>query len=291
MGGLFAKPVLTAAITLHATLADSNVDPCTFVPGAAVGTSEILLAGDFYGVELQCALAVRAGHQSANGARLHRSMCSAVFDMHNVAPDPLGEQRSCYLYPSSAVKDTCAAAPSACTGTFGDASLSLADAALLGTVPSTLGMLHATLEHLELARNAISGSLPSQLGRLTRLQTLSLESLRLSGTVPSQLGQLTALQFLALHGNALAGSMPSQLGMINPPFCYWANAQRDPSAPRDGDSDDNHFDCPLPALSAGCGMNSVAFGRRDAHHVAAGACAMPGVAYHALRAASDAEDT
>lgn len=52
------------------------------------------------------------------------------------------------------------------------------------------------------------------------------------------------------------------------------------------DPSDNRFTCPLPALSAGCGMNNLAFARRDAHHVAADACEMPGIAYHALHEAT-----
>ena len=204
--------------------------------------------------------------------------------MRHIAPDPLGEQRTCYLYPSSASKDVCAAAPAACTGSHTDAALTLTHAAIEGTVPTQLGLLHATLEHLDLSHNALSGTLPTTLGRLTRLRTLALEGQRVSGSVPTECGGWTRLQHLTLHSNALSGALPSELGRVNPPHCYLvAAAQRsgldEPSAGAAGV--ENRFACPLPALSAGCGMNGVAFARRDAHH--AGQChAMPGIAAHAF---------
>ena len=287
-------------ILVAAALADST-PPCTFVPGAGIGDSDVLLSGNFDGVEQQCGWAVRNEHPAANGARLHSGMCSAVYAMRAVNNDPLGEQRTCYLFPLSSMKDVCNAAPQSCKGTHSDATLSLTDAALVGFVPSQLGMLHATLEHLDLSRNAISGTLPSELGRLTQLRILALQLQGLSGSIPSEVGRLTALHHLSLYGNGLSGSLPSELGRVNPPYCYLV-ARQLPRAMVDGstvsDEDrasnrassageppqlgaDNRFDCPLPALSAGCGMNGLAFSGRDAHHL--GQCdAIPGVSYHAL---------
>ena len=280
-------------ILAAAALADST-PACTFVPGAGIGDSDVLLSGNFEGVEEQCGWAVHNEHPAANGARLHSGMCSAVYAMREIINDPLGEQRTCYLFPGSSMKDVCNAAPQSCKGTHSDAVLSLSSSALIGFVPSQLGMLHATLEHLDLSRNAISGTLPSELGRLTQLRTLALQLQGLSGSIPSEMVHLTRLHHLSLYGNWLSGALPSELGRVNPPFCYLVNRQlplamldeftSSPASSADEPPQlgaDNRFDCPLPKLSAGCGMNGLTFAGRDAHHP--GQCdTMPGIYYHAL---------
>ena len=66
--------------------------------------------------------------------------------------------------------------------------------------------------------NGLSGSIPPELGQLTRLQFLSLEdsslSGQLSGAIPPALGQLTDLKCLLLGGNQLSGAIPSVLGQL-----------------------------------------------------------------------------
>ena len=273
---------------------DTSHSACQFVPGKGVGDEDVLLAGDFLGIEDQCALAVRRDHPAANGVRLHGNlreefdgqtrflyMCSAVYNMRHIElygyypePDPKDEQRSCYLFPSSSVKNICAAEPKACSSTYVDETLSLADSAIVGSLPTELGNLHATLLHLDLSRNSgLSGTLPTELGRLTNLRTLAVDECQISGTIPSEIGRLHHLQFYGIHGNRLSGSVPSELGVINPPFCYLTAQQR-----RRGERDeqrisgsfpitrDNRFECPLPPLSAGCGMHTVSFAQRDGHH-------------------------
>ena len=61
----------------------------------------------------------------------------------------------------------------------------------------------------------LSGTIPSQLGRLTDLEGLSLSFNRISGTIPSQLGELTNLKSLSLRDNYLiSGTLPTQLGKL-----------------------------------------------------------------------------
>jgi hypothetical protein len=66
-----------------------------------------------------------------------------------------------------------------------------------------------------------TGTLPTQLGMLTALTTLTLEALynyqsgrydnvNLTGTLPSELGALTNLVRLELDGNSLTGTIPSE---------------------------------------------------------------------------------
>merc|ERR1712085_51645 len=87
----------------------------------------------------------------------------------------------------------------------------------------------------------------------------------LSGSVPSQLGLLTSLQSLQLQDNDLSGSLPSQLGNLNPTQCatlaaltasiahyrhWWANARQISSA------------CPMAPIT-GAGSSSGSSRRRS----------------------------
>lgn len=60
----------------------------------------------------------------------------------------------------------------------------------------------------------ISGSIPTELGRLTNLDTLLLWKGTLTGTLPTEMGQLTKLSFLNLKGNQLEGTLPSEIGNL-----------------------------------------------------------------------------
>ena len=92
-------------------------------------------------------------------------------------------------------------------------NLFLHDNFLSGSIPSSLGGL-TRLELLVLGGNFLSGSIPSSLGRLTNLEGLFLGGNSLSGSIPSSLGRLTNLELLVLGGNSLSGSIPSWLGRL-----------------------------------------------------------------------------
>ena len=90
--------------------------------------------------------------------------------------------------------------------------LVLSSRGLSGTIPSSLGNL-SKLEELVLAYTDLSGTIPSSLGNLTNLEELGLQSnSHLSGTIPSSLGSLSKLEELDLGFNDLSGSIPSSLG-------------------------------------------------------------------------------
>ena len=91
--------------------------------------------------------------------------------------------------------------------------LNLRENQLSGSIPSELGNL-TNLQSLSLQINQLSGSIPAALGSLTNLQKLWLRSNQLSGTIPSQLGNLTNLQELVLWSNQLSGSIPASLGNL-----------------------------------------------------------------------------
>ena len=92
--------------------------------------------------------------------------------------------------------------------------LTLARNNLSGPLPSTLGDLSA-LQILSLSDNDFSGAIPSTLGRLSNLLSLDLGANNLSGAIPSTLGDLSRLEFLTLAVNNLTGPLPVELGDLS----------------------------------------------------------------------------
>ncbi len=92
--------------------------------------------------------------------------------------------------------------------------IGLYDNALDGTIPSELGNL-SSLTGLYINTNSLSGEIPAELGNLSNLTVLNLCENSLSGSVPTSLGDLTNLAELYLHNNNLTGSVPSQLGSLS----------------------------------------------------------------------------
>ena len=89
--------------------------------------------------------------------------------------------------------------------------LGLEGNSLSGPIPPELGNL-ASLTHLLLSSNDLSGPIPSELGGLSGLKWLWLAFNDLSGPIPSELGRLSGLTQLWLGGNGLSGSIPPELG-------------------------------------------------------------------------------
>ena len=91
--------------------------------------------------------------------------------------------------------------------------LSLRNNGLSGSLPSQLGKMEA-LQVLSLDRNSISGNLPTQLGNLSNLTRLSMNRNSLTGAIPSELGNLSNLSIIGLARNQLSGSLPASLGNL-----------------------------------------------------------------------------
>jgi hypothetical protein len=59
--------------------------------------------------------------------------------------------------------------------------------------------------------NLFSGSIPAELGNLTKVEYFDLYDNRLSGGIPAELGNLTGAKYLGLYWNRLTGEIPSSL--------------------------------------------------------------------------------
>ena len=84
---------------------------------------------------------------------------------------------------------------------------------LTGTIPAELGEL-SKLEWLTLARHELTGVIPAELGNLSELTDLRLLGNDLTGGIPPELGNLSNLTRLDLNGNPLGGSIPVELGKL-----------------------------------------------------------------------------
>jgi hypothetical protein len=83
---------------------------------------------------------------------------------------------------------------------------------LTGTIPSEIGLLSKLTR---LALNSVTGTIPSEVGLLTKLTYLDLWRNSLTGTIPSEVGLLTKLNVLDLSINSLTGTIPSELALMS----------------------------------------------------------------------------
>ena len=101
--------------------------------------------------------------------------------------------------------------------------LKLENRGLTGTLPSEIGRL-TELTSLNLGNlgggpfNSLTGPIPPELGELKKLEVLWLDSNYLSGNIPPEFGGLESLQTVFLDGNQLTGPIPPELGNI--PLLY-----------------------------------------------------------------------
>ena len=85
---------------------------------------------------------------------------------------------------------------------------------LTGEIPTELGSL-SNLETLSLGGNQLTGEIPTELGNFSNLETLDLGGNQLTGEIPTELGNFSNLETLNLGGNQLTGEIPTELGSLS----------------------------------------------------------------------------
>ena len=93
-------------------------------------------------------------------------------------------------------------------------TINLSSNSLYGTIPDQIGNI-SKLTHLDLAFNHISGRITSSIGNLSKLSYLRLNVNKLSGRILSEILQLTSLQTLSCSHNFLSGSIPQEIGTMS----------------------------------------------------------------------------
>ncbi|XP_075662313.1 uncharacterized protein LOC142631869 [Castanea sativa] len=91
--------------------------------------------------------------------------------------------------------------------------LDLSNTGLRGSIPQQIGTL-SKLTFLDLSSNNLTGHFPLFLTNLTQLESLVIYQNLISGPIPEELGNLKNLQSLSLPSNKLTGSIPSALGLL-----------------------------------------------------------------------------
>ncbi|MEM9885905.1 MAG: 3-coathanger stack domain-containing protein [Bacteroidota bacterium] len=86
---------------------------------------------------------------------------------------------------------------------------------LTGSLPSNIGDL-SSLQTLDLRENSLQGALPISLGNLAYLKYLLLQNNGgFTGNIPTQLGDLSNLKSLRLEVSQLTGGIPASLGNLD----------------------------------------------------------------------------
>ena len=93
-------------------------------------------------------------------------------------------------------------------------NLHLSINSLTGTLSSFVFGNLTKLQYVDLSTNSISGSIPTSIGYLSGIFSLSFRANALTGTVPESIYSLTTLRYLDLHLNHLHGSISSKIGRL-----------------------------------------------------------------------------
>ena len=76
-----------------------------------------------------------------------------------------------------------------------------------GSIPEEIGYL-SKLRTLLLANNGIGGSIPSGIGLLSNLVTLDLSNNQIEGSIPTELAGLKKIKTINVNDNKLTGEVP-----------------------------------------------------------------------------------
>ena len=101
---------------------------------------------------------------------------------------------------------------------------------------------------MEFGNDNLRGTLPPELGLLTDLEYLNVNSNQLTGTIPTQLGNLWSLTHLGLANNDLQGTLPTELERLTDLRTFYAQGNANLS----GDIPQSFCVRPFEAFSVDC---------------------------------------
>jgi hypothetical protein len=92
------------------------------------------------------------------------------------------------------------------------------------TIPSEIGLL-TQLTSLSFSSNSLTSTIPSEVGLLTQLTHLSFFNNSLSSTIPSEIGLMTQLTELSFNYNSLTSTIPIEIGLMTQltSLSFWGN--------------------------------------------------------------------
>ncbi|KAJ6333343.1 hypothetical protein OIU77_009250 [Salix suchowensis] len=93
-------------------------------------------------------------------------------------------------------------------------SLVVRDSDLSGRLPPDLAKL-TRVQTIDFTRNYLNGTIPEEWASMKKLHFISLTANRLSGNIPGYLGNFTALTYLSLESNQFSGVVPPELGKLS----------------------------------------------------------------------------
>ena len=88
------------------------------------------------------------------------------------------------------------------------------DCGLEGKVQEFVPRFKHHMFELWMDNNNLRGSLPTQLGAITGLASLSLSDNAITGTIPTEIGNLLDMEQMWLYGNYLTGDIPTEIGSM-----------------------------------------------------------------------------
>ncbi len=126
------------------------------------------------------------------------------------------------------------------------ARISLIENKLTGSIPPELGKLTGltrlflnSVEPADPNDNQLTGEIPPELGKLTRLTQLQLHNNQLTGEIPPELGTLTELTWLWLYNNQLTGEIPDLSKLAKLRLLHLHNNQLSGAIPAGTDNANN----------------------------------------------------
>jgi len=84
---------------------------------------------------------------------------------------------------------------------------------IVGTIPTEIGTL-SRLELLDISQNDLNGTIPHELSNLLNLQFIRLFNNNLNGTLPRDWNYLSNLNVISLSSNEFSGSIPQALATM-----------------------------------------------------------------------------